>query len=92
MKQALLILALVLALAVPVALAQDDLQAQRNNIQITNIRISAMIDYARAVFLFQSERFGSEKDRLQKLIDKNNLEISRLTKEIEKTNPPKPAE
>ena len=92
MKQALLILALVLALAVPVALAQDDLETQRNNAQLTNIRIRAMIDYARAVFLFQSERFGSEKARLDALVDQNNLEIQRLTKEIEKTNPPKPAE
>ena len=91
MKKALLILVLALALAIP-AIAQEDLEAQRNNIQISNIRINAMIDYARAVFLFQSERFAAEKDRLQRLVDKNNLEINRLTKEIEKTTPPKPAE
>ena len=84
-----LILALVLALALVVpALAQDTPEEELNNRQLRVIRIRAMLDYARATFLFQSERFNNEQTRLQDLIDQHAVEINRLTKQIETTVAP----
>jgi len=70
------VLAIVLVLTLSsFGYAQSD---ELNTRQLQNIRIQAMLDYARATFLFQSDRFSSEQARLQKLIEQNNLAIRKL--------------
>jgi hypothetical protein len=86
----LVILTLLASLALsPLAWAQDpDLEADRNERQLMVMRVRAMIDYNRANFLFLSERFSSEQQRLQTIVDQQTAEINKLTKQIEAQSKP----